>query len=112
MLLWERSSGLSLLAGSLWEALAYPSAALTHDQRSRVLPDPRSRFLFSTPESLLLALTDLKVISEQDACDLLTDVATTHSEAPTTAAPEKHQAVVEIVQRILEARTACGAGDA
>jgi hypothetical protein len=53
-------------------------------------------------ESLLLALTDLKIISDQDARDLLTDVATTHSEAATTAlAPEKHQAVVEIVQRIL-----------
>ena len=29
-------------------------------------------------ESLLLALTDLKIISERDARDLLTDVATTH----------------------------------
>ena len=53
-------------------------------------------------ESLLLALTDLKIISEQHARDLLTDVATTHGEAATTAlAPERHQAVVEIVQRIL-----------
>jgi len=53
-------------------------------------------------ESLLLALTDLKIISQQDARDLLTDVATTHSEAASTSqAPEKHQAVVEIVQRIL-----------
>jgi hypothetical protein len=32
-------------------------------------------------ESLLIALTELKVISEQDARDLLTDVATTHSQA-------------------------------
>jgi hypothetical protein len=54
-------------------------------------------------------LTDLNVISAQDGRDLLTDVATTHSEAPATAlAPEKYQAVVEIVQRILAARTACG----
>ncbi len=53
-------------------------------------------------ESLLLALTDLKVISEQDARDLLIDVATTHSEAATgSQTPEQHQAVVEIVQRIL-----------
>lgn len=53
-------------------------------------------------ESLLLALTDLKIISEQDARDLLTDVATTHTEAAATAqAPEKHQAVVNIVERIL-----------
>jgi hypothetical protein len=52
-------------------------------------------------ESLVLALTDLKVISEQDARDLLTDVATTHSEAAAASQmPEKHKAVVEIVQRI------------
>jgi hypothetical protein len=53
-------------------------------------------------ESLLLALTDLKVISETDVRDLLTDVATTHNEAAAASElPEKHQAVVEIVQRIL-----------
>jgi hypothetical protein len=53
-------------------------------------------------ESLLLALTDLKIISEQDARDLLTDVATTHTEAAATAqAPENHKAVVRILQRIL-----------
>ena len=32
-------------------------------------------------ELLLLALTELKIISDQDARDLLTDVATTHNEA-------------------------------
>jgi len=32
-------------------------------------------------ESLLLALTDLKVIGEQDARDLLTDVVARHTEA-------------------------------
>ena len=53
-------------------------------------------------ESLLLALTELKILSEKDARDLLTDVATTHNEAATASrTPEKHQAVVEIVQRIL-----------
>ena len=53
-------------------------------------------------ESLLLALTDLKVISEADVRDLLTDVATAHNEAAAASElPEKHQAVVEIVQRIL-----------
>ena len=53
-------------------------------------------------ESLLLALTDLKIIGEQDARDLLTDVATTHDEAASTShAPEKHKAVIDIVQRIL-----------
>jgi len=53
-------------------------------------------------ESLLLALTDLKILSEQDARDLLTDVAATHDDAAASSqSPEKHRAVVEIVQRIL-----------
>jgi len=53
-------------------------------------------------ESLLLALTDLKIISEQDARDLLTDVATSHGEAAAASPmPQKHRAVVDIVQRIL-----------
>ena len=53
-------------------------------------------------ESMLLALTDLKIISDKDARDLLTDVATTHTEAATTSLnPANHQAVVGIVQRIL-----------
>jgi hypothetical protein len=56
-------------------------------------------------ESLLLALTDLKIISERDARDLLTDVATTHTEAAATAqSPERHQAVVKIVERILDGK--------
>jgi hypothetical protein len=53
-------------------------------------------------ESLILALTDLKIISEKDARDLLTDVATTHTEAAATAqSPERHHSVVKIVRRIL-----------
>jgi len=53
-------------------------------------------------ESLVLALTDLEIISEQDARGLLSDVVTTHQEAAATSqTPDKHQAVVEIVQRIL-----------
>ena len=53
-------------------------------------------------ESLLLALTDLKIITEQDARDLLTDVATSHDEtAATSLSPAGHRAIVEIVQRIL-----------
>lgn len=53
-------------------------------------------------ESLLLALTDLKIISEEDAHGLLTDVATTHDAAAAASpAAEKHRAVVEIVQRLL-----------
>ena len=42
-------------------------------------------------ESLLLALTDLKIITEEDARDLLADVVTTHNEAATASlAPEKN----------------------
>jgi len=53
-------------------------------------------------ESLLLALTDVKVLSEKDARDLLTDVVTTHQEALEAAeSPDKHHAVIAIVQRIL-----------
>lgn len=53
-------------------------------------------------ESLLLALTDLKIIGAQDARDLLADVASTHNEAALTSqSPERHQAVVEIIERML-----------
>ena len=52
-------------------------------------------------ESLLIALTELKIISEKNPRSLLTDVATKHNEAALRQAPERHQAVVGIVQRIL-----------
>ena len=56
-------------------------------------------------ESLLIALTELKVISEEDARDLLTDVATTHSEAADASqTPDRHQAAAAIVQRILDGK--------
>ena len=53
-------------------------------------------------ESLVLALTDLKIITDQDARDLLGDVAATHTNAAAASStPEVHQAVVEIISRIL-----------
>ena len=53
-------------------------------------------------ESLLLALTDLKIITENDARDLFKDVSVSHSEAVAASqTPEKHAAVVAIVERIL-----------
>ena len=56
-------------------------------------------------ESLLLALTDLKVISDEDVRGLLTDVATANTEAASGAqAPGQHHAVAEIVQRILDGK--------
>jgi len=54
-------------------------------------------------ESLLLALTELKLITERDARDLLTDVVTSHNEAAEASqTPERHKAVAAIVQRILD----------
>ncbi len=53
-------------------------------------------------ESLLLALVDLKIISEQAACEVLADVVSTHTEAASISPnPEKHLAVVRAVQRML-----------
>ena len=53
-------------------------------------------------ESLLLALTDLKVLSEEEVRMLLTDVATANTEAAASSkTPEMNHAVAEIVQRIL-----------
>ena len=53
-------------------------------------------------ESLLLALTDLKVISEENVRELLTDVATANDGAVTNSpTPEANQAVAQIIRRIL-----------
>lgn len=56
-------------------------------------------------ESLLLALTDRKILTDKDARDVLTDVVTSHTEAADDSrTPEKHRAVAEIVQRILDGK--------
>jgi hypothetical protein len=56
-------------------------------------------------ESLLLALTDLKIIDDKQCRDLLTDVATAHTEAAIISqTPGQHEAVVAIVQRILDGK--------
>ena len=53
-------------------------------------------------ESLLLALTDLKIMKEEDTRDLLNDVAETHEEAASnSSSPDAHKAVVAIMRRIL-----------
>ena len=53
-------------------------------------------------ESLLLALTDRNIITEQDARDVLTDVVTTHQGAVIASeSPDKHHAVIAIIKRIL-----------
>jgi hypothetical protein len=56
-------------------------------------------------ESLILTLTERKLITETDARDLLTDVVASHSEAAETSqTPDKHRAVAGIVQRILDGK--------
>jgi hypothetical protein len=56
-------------------------------------------------ESLLIALTELRIMSAQDARDLLTDVATAHSDAANASqTPDRHRAVAAIVQRILDGK--------
>jgi hypothetical protein len=65
-------------------------------------PDADGTAALGICESLLLALTDAKLLSEQDARDLLTDVVSTHQDAADDcASPGKHEAVIGIVQRIL-----------
>ena len=53
-------------------------------------------------ESLLLALTDLKIMAEQDARDLLTDAAAAHRQASgNSPTPGLNDAVAAIIERIL-----------
>jgi hypothetical protein len=72
---------------------------MTHDPR---LHDAEGSAALGICESLLLALTDLNIISEKSTRDLLTDVATAHQEAAVLSpTPDRHEAVVAIIQRIL-----------
>ncbi len=54
-------------------------------------------------ESLLLALTDLKIISDEEALGILGDVVTTHRQAAETLRTRgKHDDVADIVQCIID----------
>jgi hypothetical protein len=56
-------------------------------------------------ESLLLALTDLKLLSDTDTDKILADVVSAHVEAARTSlTPEKHEAVVTIIESIILGR--------
>jgi hypothetical protein len=56
-------------------------------------------------ESLLIALTEQKVLTEKSAHDVLADVVTTHTDAATQSpTPERHRAVVEVIERILSGK--------
>jgi hypothetical protein len=71
---------------------------------------PLARWPLVFCESLLIALNELKINSEQAPRDLLIDIVATHNEAALYArAPDRHQAVIEIVQRILAGKDAVDA---
>ena len=73
--------------------------------------EPSATAALGICESLLLSLIDLKVISAEVAHGLLSDVITTHTNAAELSeAPQKHQAVAEIVQRILIGTVGNGLG--
>jgi hypothetical protein len=56
-------------------------------------------------ESLLLALSDLKVLNDEDIRGILEDVAAAHRNATGTPQElEEHRAVVTIIDRILAGR--------
>jgi len=78
------------------------------DNKMTWIADPSEGLAaLSICESLFLALTDLKLISEKEVRDLLTDVVTTHTEAAIgSGVPERHQAVVTIIERILAGKNA------
>ena len=68
-------------------------------------PDADGSAALGICESLLLALTDRKILTDKDARDVLTDVLTSHTEAADESqTPGKHRAVAEIVQRILNGK--------
>jgi hypothetical protein len=65
-------------------------------------PDVDGTAALGICESLLLALTDAKILTEKDARDLLTDVVSSHQDAADASpSPGKHEAVIAVVQRIL-----------
>ena len=52
-------------------------------------------------ESLLIALHDLKIITEQDTHDILLDAAAAHRAAGGTQAQiERHEAIAKIIERV------------
>ena len=52
-------------------------------------------------ESLLIALHDLKIVTEQDARDILLDAAAAHHAAGGTQAQiERHEAIAKIIERV------------
>jgi hypothetical protein len=75
---------------------------MTNSEKHRTFADAEGLAALGICESLLLELTDLAILSEKGARDILNDVVTTHSEAADQSqAPERHREVVRIIRRIL-----------
>lgn len=56
-------------------------------------------------ESLLLSLTDLKIIESAEALSILKDAASAHLGAIAEAkTPETHQAAADVIERIIKGR--------
>lgn len=56
-------------------------------------------------ESLLVALVDLKLFTEQQMRDVLVDVVAANEEAASESpTPERHRAVAETIRRILDGK--------
>jgi hypothetical protein len=55
-------------------------------------------------ESLLIALTDLKIIDQSEARALLHDAETSHRLAMAeSGAPDEHRAIAEVIERMIAA---------
>ena len=56
-------------------------------------------------ESLLIALNELKIMSDKEAHAVLVDAAATHRHAiPASQHPEEHRAVATLIERIMDGK--------
>ena len=56
-------------------------------------------------ESLLIALNELKIMSDTEAHAVLVDAAATHRDAiPASPHPEEHHAVATLIERIMDGK--------
>jgi hypothetical protein len=78
------------------------------------LADDRAagRAALSICESLLIAMQDLKIMSERDARDVLQDAATAHQEAGRTSdQADLHKRVAGIIDAMFTRATGLGGAD-
>jgi hypothetical protein len=68
-------------------------------------PDAAGIAALSICESLLLSLTDLKVIEPTEALSILEDAAAAHRGAISVAKdPDAHQAAADVIDRIIKGK--------